>query len=557
MAGATVASPLCTWLVAACMSVACDEERPLGRRSSFPGWRRRVPLSGGEGRGLPRRLISALRGSGIQGLMSSFLALEPCAEFYSSRNGLAFVGKNGFSPFGQWNAESTRRQRRAAHSSPSSGKKVMSIAMQPETEGAQKKRMQTKQRRVAVTGMGVVTPLSHDPDIFYEKLLEGVSGISEIETFDCSSYPTRIAGEIKSFSSDGWVAPKFSKRIDKFMLYMLTAGKKALENGGVTEDVMSQLDKARCGVLIGSAMGGMTIFNDAVEALRISYKKMNPFCVPFAATNMGSAMLAMDLGWMGPNYSISTACATSNFCILNAAHHILRGETDVMLCGGSDAAIIPIGLGGFVACRALSQRNADPTKASRPWDVGRDGFVMGEGAGVLLLEELEHAKQRGAEIYAEFLGGSFTCDAYHMTEPHPEGTGIILCIEKALAESGVAREDVNYVNAHATSTPSGDLKEYQALIHCFGQNPELKLNSTKSMIGHLLGAAGAVEAIAAVQAIRTGWVHPNINLDNPEENVDVNKLVGSKKERLDVKVALSNSFGFGGHNSSILFAPYQ
>uniref|UniRef100_A0A1D1YEY5 beta-ketoacyl-[acyl-carrier-protein] synthase I n=1 Tax=Anthurium amnicola TaxID=1678845 RepID=A0A1D1YEY5_9ARAE len=345
--------------------------------------------------------------------------------------------------------------------------------------------------------------------------------------------------------------------MDKFMLYMLIAGKKALADGRMTEEVMSELDKSKCGVLIGSALGGMKIFNDAFEALRVSYRKINPFSVPFATTNMGSAMLAMDLGWMGPTYSISTACATSNFCILNAADHIIRGESDVMLCGGSDAAIIPIGLGGFVACKSLSQRNNDPSRASRPWDIERDGFVMGEGAGVLLLEELEHAKQRGATIYAEFLGGSFTCDAYHMTEPHPDGTGIALCIEKALSQSGVTRDDVNYVNAHATSTPAGDLKEYQALVRCFGNNPQLRVNSTKSMIGHLLGAAGAVEAVAAIQAIRTGLVHPNMNLENPEELVDTKLLVGSKKERLDVKVALSNSFGFGGHNSSILFAPYE
>ncbi|XP_019057607.1 PREDICTED: 3-oxoacyl-[acyl-carrier-protein] synthase II, chloroplastic-like isoform X2 [Tarenaya hassleriana] len=367
----------------------------------------------------------------------------------------------------------------------------------------------------------------------------------------------RIAGEIKDFSSEGWVAPKLSKRMDKFMLYLLTAGKKALVDGGITEDVMAELDKTKCGVLIGSAMGGMKVFNDAIEALRISYRKMNPFCVPFATTNMGSAMLAMDLGWMGPNYSISTACATSNFCVLNAANHIIRGEADVMLCGGSDSVIIPIGLGGFVACRALSQRNDDPTKASRPWDSNRDGFVMGEGAGVLLLEELEHAKRRGATIYAEFCGGSFTCDAYHMTEPRPDGAGVILCIEKALDQAGIPREDVNYINAHATSTPAGDLKEYQALVHCFGQNPELRVNSTKSMVGHLLGAAGAVEAIATVQAIRTGWVHPNINLENPDEGVDTKLLVGSKKERLNIKAALSNSFGFGGHNSSIIFTPYK
>lgn len=439
----------------------------------------------------------------------------------------------------------------------------MAIATQPSsteatlTNNNNKTKPFTKQRRVVVTGMGVETPIGNTPDDFYTNLLDGVSGISQIEAFDCSNYPTRIAGEIKNFSTNGWVAPKLSKRMDRFMLYMLTAGKKALADAGIDQHQMDQLDKTKCGVLIGSAMGGMKVFNDAIEALRVSYRKMNPFCVPFATTNMGSAMLAMDLGWMGPNYSISTACATSNFCILNAANHIIRGEADMMLCGGSDAVIIPIGLGGFVACRALSERNSDPAKASRPWDSGRDGFVMGEGAGVLLLEELEHAKKRGATIYAEFLGGSFTCDAYHMTEPHPQGAGVILCIEKALSQSGVAREDVNYINAHATSTPAGDLKEYNALLHCFGQNQELRVNSTKSMIGHLLGAAGAVEAVATVQAIRTGWVHPNINLENPDDGVDTKVLVGPKKEKLDVKVALSNSFGFGGHNSSILFAPFQ
>ncbi|CAH8258198.1 unnamed protein product [Arabidopsis lyrata] len=429
--------------------------------------------------------------------------------------------------------------------------------MEMEKEAMVNKKPPTEQRRVVVTGMGVETSLGHDPHTFYENLLQGNSGISQIENFDCSEFPTRIAGEIKSFSTEGWVAPKLSKRMDKFMLYLLTAGKKALADGGVTDDVMAEFDKTKCGVLIGSAMGGMKVFYDAIEALRISYKKMNPFCVPFATTNMGSAMLAMDLGWMGPNYSISTACATSNFCILNSANHIIKGEADVMLCGGSDAVIIPIGLGGFVACRALSQRNNDPTKASRPWDTNRDGFVMGEGAGVLLLEELEHAKKRGATIYAEFLGGSFTCDAYHMTEPHPDGAGVILCIERALASAGVSKEQINYINAHATSTHAGDIKEYQALAHCFGQNPELKVNSTKSMIGHLLGAAGAVEAVATVQAIRTGWVHPNINLENPDSGVDTKLLVGPKKERLDIKAALSNSFGFGGHNSSIIFAPYK
>ncbi|ONK64261.1 uncharacterized protein A4U43_C07F23790 [Asparagus officinalis] len=256
--------------------------------------------------------------------------------------------------------------------------KMMAIAVKPAKQVEDKRRTNTKQRRVVVTGMGVMTPLRHEPDVFYNNLLNGISGISEIENFDCAGYPTRIAGKIKSFSTDGWVVPKLSKRMDKFMLYMLTAGKKALVNDGITKEVLNELDKTKCGVFIGSAMGGMKVFNDAIESLRVSYKKMIPFCVTFATTNMSSAMLAMDMGWMGPNYSISTASATSNFCILNAANHIIRGEAE------------------------------------------RDGFVMGEGSGVLLLEELEHAKQRGANIYAEFLGGSFTCDAYHMTEPHPE-----------------------------------------------------------------------------------------------------------------------------------------
>ncbi|XP_075490672.1 3-oxoacyl-[acyl-carrier-protein] synthase II, chloroplastic-like isoform X1 [Primulina tabacum] len=434
---------------------------------------------------------------------------------------------------------------------------VMDVAVHPYDEVVEKKKRPTKQRRVVVTGMGVETQLGDDPDVFYDNLLEGVSAISEIESFDCSQFPTRIAGEIKSFSAEGFVLPKFIKRMDKFMLYTLKAGKKALANGGITEASMDELNKRRGGILVGSAMGGMKVFHDSLEDFRISYKKISPYGLPFTTTNMASAVLAMDLGWMGPNYSISTACATSNFCILSAANHIIKGEADMMLSGGSDSIIIPIGLGGFVACKALSQRNTEPTRASRPWDHSRDGFVMGEGAGVLLLEELEHAKNRGATIYAEFLGGSFTSDAHHITETHPNGTGITLCIEKALANSGVSKEDVNYVNAHAASTPAGDINEYQALMRCFGQNKELRMNSTKSMIGHLLGASGAVEAVAAVQAIRTGWVHPNLNLENPDEGVDLNVLVGPKKERLDIKVALSNSFGFGGHNSSILFAPYQ
>ncbi|CAH8355841.1 unnamed protein product [Eruca vesicaria subsp. sativa] len=531
MVGACYASPLCTWFVAACMSVSHGDSRQSAVALKSTGRSRRS-------RQLTTTKCSAFSGSGT---------IHPA---------LVNNHNNAFSSlFGSNTVSLNRNQTRLNRPASSGG--AMAVAMDMEKEAKVDMKPPTEQRRVVVTGMGVETSLGHDPNTFYENLLQGNSGISQIENFDCSEFPTRIAGEIKSFSTEGWVAPKLSKRMDKFMLYLLTAGKKALVDGGVTEEVMAEFDKTKCGVLIGSAMGGMKVFQDAIEAMKISYKKMNPFCVPFATTNMGSAMLALDLGWMGPNYSISTACATSNFCILNSANHIIKGEADVMLCGGSDSVIIPIGLGGFVACRALSQRNNDPTKASRPWDSNRDGFVMGEGAGVLLLEELEHAKKRGATIYAEFLGGSFTCDAYHMTEPRPDGAGVILCIERALADAGISKEQINYINAHATSTPAGDLKEYQALARCFGQNPELKVNSTKSMIGHLLGAAGAVEAVATVQAIRTGWVHPNINLESPDNGVDTNLLVGPKKERLNIKAALSNSFGFGGHNSSIIFAPYK
>nr|GMD33650.1 3-oxoacyl-[acyl-carrier-protein] synthase II, chloroplastic-like [Ipomoea batatas] len=554
-------SAILSWSMAACTPVACEKDsgkmflecssvlsNPKCKCSSSVHDSRNGSVGNRKKRIVTSVLLKATRSSVSSGLYAR------SSNSLSSSNS-KFVD-NGFSSlFGPGNDALPVRLCKSNSSAHKGG--ILATATQPAMDVVTKEKPSTQERRVVVTGLGVASPLGHEPNEFYENLLEGVSGISEIEAFDCAQYSTRIAGEIKSFSTDGWVAPKLSKRLDRFMLFMLTAGKKALVDGGITDDVMDELDKKRCGVLIGSALGGMRIFSDAIEALRVSYKKMNPFCVPFATTNMGSAILSMDLGWMGPNYSISTACATSNFCILNAANHIIRGEADMMLSGGSDSVIIPTGVGGFIACRALSQRNNDPTRASRPWDSDRDGFVMGEGAGVLLLEELEHAKKRGATIYAEFLGGSFTSDAHHMTEPHPEGTGVVLCIEKAIANSGVCKDDVNYINTHATSTQAGDLTELQALLRCFGQNPELRINSTKSMIGHLLGAAGAVEAVATVQAIRTGWVHPNINLDNPDEGVDTKVLVGSKKEQLDIKVALSNSFGFGGHNSSILFAPYK
>eukprot|EP00775_Hariotina_reticulata_P013137 gene13137-13267_t len=403
--------------------------------------------------------------------------------------------------------------------------------------------------------MGLVSPLGNEVDEFYSNLLEGKSGIAPISSFDASKFSTTFAGEVKELGTDGYIAKKMERRLDKVIKFVLVSGKKALADAGLDwqGDAIKELNKARCGILIGSAFGGMTSFATAVEALETqSYRKMNPFCIPFAITNMSGALLAMDIGFMGPNYAINTACATGNYCITNAADHIARGDADLMLAGSADASVIPSGIGGFIACKALSKRNDEPQTASRPWDRERDGFVMGEGAGVLVLEELEHAKRRGARIYAEYAGGAFTCDAHHMTEPQPEGKGVALCINRALKAAGLESTDVDYVNAHATSTPAGDMAEYRA-IRGVMPHDELRMNSTKSMIGHLLGGAGAVEAVATIKAIETGWVHPTININNPEDGVDPTVVCAGVKQQHPVKVALSNSFGFGGHNSCVIF----
>ena len=426
-------------------------------------------------------------------------------------------------------------------------------------------------KRVVITGLGVVTAHGNDVDDFYAKLLAGESAISPItEWTPHTDQGTVIAGEIKGFEPEEFMTKKMARRVDPFIAYQIVAAKKALQSAGIPfakgEEMDAMVDKTRAGCLIGSAMGGLHSFTTATENCVkefngenpswIGHKKMNPFCIPFAITNMGSALTAMDLGFMGPNYSISSACASGNFCILNSVDHIRNGEADLMLAGASDAAGLPSGMGGFSAVKALSKRNDDPQAASRPWDKGRDGFIMGEGAGVLVLESLEHALGRGATPIAEVLGGSYSCDAHHMTEPHPDGAGVALAITRALKDSGVDAKDVNYVNAHATSTPAGDMAELRVLQDMFGKNETFKINSTKGMIGHLLGAASAVEAVACIKAIQLGEVHPNINLEDPEDDVELALLVGDKSEKLDVDVAVSNSFGFGGHNSAVLFGKY-
>ncbi|KAK3237410.1 hypothetical protein CYMTET_52520 [Cymbomonas tetramitiformis] len=416
-------------------------------------------------------------------------------------------------------------------------------------------------RRVVVTGMGVVSCFGNDVDTFYDSLLAGKSGVKEIETFDTSELTTKFGGVIENFDHEGFIVPKMARRLDAYIKYILVSAKKALESAGLGEGNREGLDLFRCGALLGSAFGGFDIFATSVEVLENSGpRKMNPFCIPFAITNMGSALLAMDVDFRGPNYAPSSACATGNHCIIQAMNHIRNGEADVMLAGSSDAALLPIGIAGFSAAKALSKRNDDPAAASRPWDKNRDGFVMGEGAGVIVLEELEHARARGAPILAEVLGGAFTCDAHHMTEPNPTGEGVTMCIGKALQNARVTSDEVDYVNAHATSTPAGDLAEYRAICNALAKedgSSSFKMNATKSMTGHLLGAAAAVEAITVIKAMNTGWVHPNLNLEDPEDEVDVSKLVGPEKEQLDVRVGISNSFGFGGHNSCLVLGKFS
>lgn len=411
--------------------------------------------------------------------------------------------------------------------------------------------------RVVVTGMGVVSCFGNDVNQYYNCLLEGKSGVSQIENFECEEFPTRFAAEIKNFDPEPYLDKKQARRVDPYIAYTSVSGKKALEDAGFEEQTLETLDKQRCGILVGSGMGGMGTFADGVETfVKKGYKRVSPFFVPYIITNMGGALLAMDLGFMGPNYSISTACATANFCIISAANHIRNGEADLMLCGGVEASINPMGLTGFVACKALSQNNESPQEASRPWDKGRDGFVMGEGSAVLVLESLEHAIKRGAHIYAEYLGGSMSCDAHHMTNPRSDGMGVALCIENAIRNAGIQKGQINYVNAHATSTVAGDMVEVSAIKQALEDTCHIKMNAGKSMIGHCLGAAAGMEAIATVKAIETGKLHPTINLKDPEESLDID-VISDKAINFNITAALSNSFGFGGHNASIILAPYH
>ncbi|RDX77412.1 3-oxoacyl-[acyl-carrier-protein] synthase I, chloroplastic, partial [Mucuna pruriens] len=463
-----------------------------------------------------------------------------------------------------------RQPNNAAKRRATAAKRVFFVSATAAPKVSAPQRQKDPKKRVVITGMGLASVFGNDVNGYYDKLLAGESGITLIDRFDASKFPTRFGGQIRHFSAEGYIDGKNDRRLDDCLRYCIVAGKKALESADLAADNRSKvslsqiyslfaflisflltlslftsfsvaeipsldrynaIDKERAGVLVGSGMGGLTVFSDGVQALiEKGHRKITPFFIPYAITNMGSALLGIDLGFMGPNYSISTACATSNYCFYAAANHIRRGEADLMIAGGTEAAIIPIGLGGFVACRALSQRNDDPKTASRPWDRDRDGFVMGEGAGVLVMESLEHAMKRGAPIIAEYLGGAVNCDAYHMTDPRSDGLGVSSCIQSSLEDAGVSPEEVNYINAHATSTLAGDLAEINAIKKVFKDTSGIKINATKSMIGHCLGAAGGLEAIATVKAITTGWLHPSINQFNPEPAVDFDTVANVKQQ---------------------------
>ncbi|XP_042513047.1 3-oxoacyl-[acyl-carrier-protein] synthase I, chloroplastic-like [Macadamia integrifolia] len=433
---------------------------------------------------------------------------------------------------------------------------AISASIVPNTSSAPKREKDPK-KRVVITGMGVVSVFGNDVDTYYDCLLEGKSGISPIDRFDVSEFPTQFASQIHGFTPEDYINKKQERQLENHHKYGLVAGMKALKNADLGTHNLSKINKERACVIIGTAFGGCAMTYSSIPILREKgYRKLTPYLVINSATNMTAALLAVELGLMGPTYSISTACATANHCFYAAANHIREGDADLVIAGGTDAPIVPVCLGGFIARGALSQRNGDPQTASRPWDKDRDGFVLGEGAGVLVMESLEHAMKRGAPIFAEYLGGAINFDAHHLTDPRLDGFGISLCIQRCLQKAGVSPEEVNYINAHATSTIVGDQAEVNAIRQVFKDTSDIKINATKSMIGHSIGAAGALEAIAVLKAITIGWLHPTINQFNVEPSMEFD-TVANKKKQHEVNIAISNSFGFGGHNSVVAFSAFK
>lgn len=410
-----------------------------------------------------------------------------------------------------------------------------------------------RQRRVVVTGLGIVSPVGIGVSTAWDSIANGRSGIDKITRFDCTAYNTHIAGEVKGFDPANYMSGKEARRYDTFIHYGIAAGKEALIDAAITKEMVA-LDPERFGISIGSGIGGLPMIQETCYAVKEGGpRKISPFFIPGSIINMISGLLSIEYGIQGPNLAAVTACSTANHCIGESMRKIEYGDADVMIVGGSEAAVCEMGIGGFNAARALSTRNDDPKAASRPWDVDRDGFVLGEGAGVIVIEEYEHAKKRGAKIYCELLGYGVSGDAYHVTAPREDGDGARRCMRNALANAGLNADTVDYVNAHGTSTPLGDLAEATAVKAAFGDHTKkLMVSSTKSMTGHLLGAAAGIEAIFTILALHHGVIPPTINLHKQDPAVDLD-LVPNVARQKRVNVVMSNSFGFGGTNSTLVF----
>ncbi|ABM18947.1 MULTISPECIES: beta-ketoacyl-ACP synthase II [Marinobacter] len=411
-------------------------------------------------------------------------------------------------------------------------------------------------RRVVITGMGMLSPVGNDVTSSWEAIRAGRSGIGLIDRFDASEYTTRIGGAVKDLDIEPWLSSKEARKLDAFIHYGLIAAQQAVDDSGLEQ--YSKLDKERVGIAIGSGIGGLEyIEKNVLQMDKAGPRKVSPFFVPASVINMISGNAAIRFGYKGPNIAIVTACTTGTHNIGYAARTIAYGDADVMLAGGSEMATTRSGVAAFSSARALSTRNDEPEKASRPWDRDRDGFVLSDGAGVVVLEELEHARARGATIYGEVIGFGMSDDAHHITAPPADGEGAARSMRNAIRDAGISPDLVGYINAHGTSTQVGDVAEVAAVKSVFGSHAEkLAMSSTKSMTGHLLGAAGAVEAIFSVLAVRDGVLPPTINLDHPDEGCDLD-FVAHKSRDADVKVALSNSFGFGGTNGTLIVSRYE
>ena len=415
-------------------------------------------------------------------------------------------------------------------------------------------------RRVVITGIGLVTPLGNGVDSTWKRLIHSESGIRRIDTFNTEGVASKVAGlvpqgtEIGQFNSDDYLTPKERRKVDDFIVYGIAAAEEALKDSGWVAETEEQ--KEMTGVMIGSGVGGLPKIYEASITLREEgARKISPFFIPSCLINLVSGQFSIRHGFKGPNHAVVTACSTGAHAIGDAGRLIQWGDADVMIAGGAEASVCEIGVAGFCALRALSTNfNDEPTKASRPWDQARDGFVIGEGAGIVVLEEYEHAKKRGAKIYAEILGYGLSGDAYHITAPSEDGNGGFRAMRNALKRAQLHPEDIGYVNAHGTSTPLGDMVELNAVKRLFGQNPaQLSMSSTKSAIGHLLGAAGGVEAIFSILALRDGILPPTLNLENPSEGCKGIDLIPLKAKEKKVRYVMSNSFGFGGTNASLVF----